>query len=314
MGPSSGWPGFGRVVTFKRILVRFRVFRNVGLIAKLGDRRVRETLEALAAYLQDRANITTLLDMDTAGQCTDLGLETVPREEIGQRCNLVIIVGGDGTFLSAARSLVDHDVHLLGVNMGRLGFLADIAPSEMHESLTDILDGAFIEEPRFLLRARIERDQEQLLETVALNDIVVHKWNIARLLQLETFVNGNLVNRQRCDGLIVSTPTGSTAYALSGGGPIVHPSLDAIVLVPICPHTLSSRPIVVDGDSDIDVVVGDGEHPEAQLTCDGQTTMQLAPGDRLTVSKHLRPLKLVHPPGHEYFTTLRAKLSWGKDP
>ncbi len=290
------------------------MFENVGLIAKLGDRRVRETLHALATYFRSRSDITVFVDAESTGEYADLELETLTRDQVGERCELVIIVGGDGTFLSAARTLVEHDVHLLGVNMGRLGFLADIAPSEMREGLSDILDGAFTEESRFLLRARIQRQREMLLETVALNDIVVHKWHIARLLQLETFVNGHLVNRQRSDGLIVSTPTGSTAYALSGGGPIVHPSLDAIVLVPICPHTLSSRPLVVHGDSEIEIVVGDGEHPEAQLTSDGQMTMQLAPGDRLTVVKHRRPLKLVHPPGHEYFTTLRAKLAWGKDP
>lgn len=290
------------------------MFATVGLIAKLGDKRVWETLKALATYLQNRPDTTTLLDSDSAEQYADLQLETVPHDQIGQRCDLVIIVGGDGTFLSAARTLVNYDVHVLGVNMGRLGFLADIAPSEMHESLRDILEGKFIEDSRFLLRARITRDQEQLLETVALNDIVVHKWHIARLLELETFINGHLVNRQRSDGLIVSTPTGSTAYALSGGGPIVHPSLDAVVLVPICPHTLSSRPIVVDADSEIEIAVGDGEHPEAQLTSDGQTTMQLGPGDRLTITKYSRPLRLVHPPGHEYFNTLRAKLAWGKDP
>ena len=178
------------------------------------------------------------------------------RRSVGD-ATLVVVVAGDGTFLSAARSLVDQDVPLLGVNLGRLGFLADVMPDEMSVRLNEILDGDFIDERRFLLDVAVERGIERVFSGSALNEAVTHKSSMARLVEFETYIDGHLVNSQRSDGLIVATPTGSTAYALSGGGPILHPSLDAIVLVPICPHTLSSRPVVVGGGSVVEVVLGD---------------------------------------------------------
>ncbi len=285
-------------------------FHKVGLIAKRGDPLVGETVERLALYLSDR-NCSVLLDQSSADVCPNLGLPTVDKKSLAEACDLAIIVGGDGTFLNAARALAGGDIRLLGVNMGRLGFLADISPAQMNEALERILAGDFVEEARFLLEAQVVRNGASVVQAVALNDVVAHKWHIARLLQFETFIDSQLVNSQRSDGLIVSTPTGSTAYALSSGGPILHPSLDALVLVPICPHTLGARPIVVDGSSQVEIVLTSGEQPEAQLTCDGQTTMALADGDRILISKRSKPLYLVHPPGHDYYATLRAKLHWG---
>ncbi len=203
---------------------------------------------------------------------------------------------------------------LLGVNLGRLGFLADVMPGEMIDRLKEVFAGDYDEEHRFLLDARVVRDGQDVFRGAALNEVVAHKWHIARLIQFETYIDDRLVNTQRCDGLIVATPTGSTAYALSGGGPILHPGLDAVVLVPICPHTLSSRPLVVSADSEFEIRMDhSGEQPEAQLTCDGQMTLALEPADRIVIRRKERRLRLVHPRGHDYFATLRAKLHWARE-
>ena len=287
------------------------VFQTVGLIAKHGDPRVSETLGRLIDMLRSR-DLEVVIDERSRGACPDCDLPVVARDVLGQRCDLIVVVAGDGTFLSAARSLVDQEVPLLGVNLGRLGFLADVMPDEMSERLNEILDGEFVDETRFLLNVTVERHAVGVFTGVALNEVVTHKSSMARLVEFETYIDGHLVNRQRSDGLIVATPTGSTAYALSGGGPIVHPSLDAIVLVPICPHTLSSRPVVVGGGSVVEVVLGDDAESSVQLSCDGQTTVQLAAGDRISITKRHPELRLIHPVGHEYYATLRTKLHWGK--
>ena len=287
------------------------MFRTIGLIGKRGDPRVGETLGRLIGLLRNRG-LDAVLDAQSRGTYCGVDLPVVEREELGRQCDLIVVVAGDGTFLGAARSLADQDVPLLGVNLGRLGFLADVMPGEMAVRLNEILDGAFIEERRFLLDVVVERSRERVFAGSALNEAVTHKSSMARLVEFETYVDGHLVNSQRSDGLIVATPTGSTAYALSGGGPILHPALDAIVLVPICPHTLSSRPVVVGGGSEVEVVLGDDAESSVQLSCDGQTKAELAAGDRILVRKHRPDLRLIHPAGHEYYATLRAKLHWGK--
>ena len=213
--------------------------------------------------------------------------------------------------LRAARLLADCNVPLLGINRGRLGFLADIPAHSVDSELQQILDGEFVEDERFLLHCRLERNGELLLESDALNDVIVQKWHIARLIEMETYVNGKLLHSQRADGMIVSSPTGSTAYAMSGGGPILHPTLNAIVLVPICPHTLSNRPIVIDGDSVVEIVVGTPGIDRALLTCDGETRSELQTRDRVIVRKKDKRIRLIHPPDHDHFSILRAKLHWG---
>ena len=288
------------------------VFRTLGLIAKRGDPRVGETLGRLIAMLR-RRGLDIVLDAESRdARPGGDDLPVVERAALGGRCDLVVVVAGDGTFLSAARSLADQEVPLLGVNLGRLGFLADVMPGEMQVRLDEILDGDFIEERRFLLDVAVERGNRRVFSGLALNEAATHKSNMARLVEFETYIDGHLVNSQRSDGLIVATPTGSTAYALSGGGPILHPSLDAVVLVPICPHTLSSRPIVVGGGSVVEVVLGHGAETSVQLSCDGQTAVDLAAGDRILIRKRRPDLRLIHPAGHEYYATLRAKLHWGK--
>ena len=287
------------------------VFQTIGFIAKRDDPRVGETLARLTGLLR-RRGLDAVLDAGSRDACPGDDFPVVERAALGERCDLVVVVAGDGTFLGAARSLVDHDVPLLGVNLGRLGFLADVMPDEMPARLNEILDGDFVEERRFLLDVAVERGDGRVFSGPALNEAATHKSSMARLVEFETYIDGHLVNSQRSDGLIVATPTGSTAYALSGGGPILHPSLDAIVLVPICPHTLSSRPVVVGGGSVVEIVLGQGAETSVQLSCDGQTTVELTAGDRILIRKHRPDLRLIHPAGHEYYATLRAKLHWGK--
>ncbi len=286
-------------------------FSTIGLIGKYSDSCVEDTLTRLTGYLQQRER-NILLDEATAEVVPGLGLKTASRDRLGKSCDLVIVVGGDGTLLNAVRSLAGHSVPLLGINLGHLGFLADISPDCMVRCLDEVLSGSYQEEERCLLHASITRDGEVISESSAFNDVVVHKWDIARMIEMETSINGVYVNTIRADGLIVSTPTGSTAYALSGGGPILYPSLEALVLVPICPHTMSNRPIVVHSSSTVEVVVAEHSQPYAQVTCDGQVNLGLTAGDRVVIHTNPHPVRLIHPAGHDHFELLRAKLHWGK--
>jgi len=285
-------------------------FQKIGIIGKYADNSVSETLRALSDYLLNH-EVELMLDEATAEFWPDHGLKTASRDQLGRECDLIIVVGGDGTFLNAARSLSTHDPALLGLNLGRLGFLTDISPTEMTERLDEILAGRYSEEERFLLHCRILRDGEQISESDAFNDVVVHKWDVARMIEVDTYINGTFVNTLRSDGLIVSTPTGSTAYALSGGGPILQPCLNAVILVPICPHTMSNRPIVVDADTVIEIVVKGQDQSHAQVSCDGQINLGLVAGDRIQIRKKEHSVRLIHPDEHDHFHILRAKLNWG---
>jgi NAD+ kinase len=285
-------------------------FKTIGLIGKYGDPGIAQTLTAMAAFLKSR-HLEVWLDEDTAQTVPNHGLNTATRQQLGERCDLAVVVGGDGTLLTVARALADHGIPVVGVNLGRLGFLTDISPNTMLDVMDDILAGNYCSEDRFLLHGKILRDGNIIQESDAFNEVVVHKWNMARMIEFETHVNGQFVDVQRSDGIIVCTPTGSTAYALSGGGPILMPTLNAIALVPICPHTLSNRPVVVDGDSRIGIVVRDCMKDHAQMTCDGQRNFDLREGDEILIAKKPRPIRLIHPAKHDYFQILRAKLRWG---
>ncbi|MCP4042768.1 MAG: NAD(+) kinase, partial [Gammaproteobacteria bacterium] len=280
------------------------MFNKIGLITKQGDLRVEKTMRELIAYLKSREVDYRIYPQSVEETHVD-ELNTGDLRTISANCDLVIVVGGDGSMLAAARAITDSDVRLLGINLGRLGFLTDLSPSNFVEYLDEIFAGKFQEEERYLLYTVIIRAQEEILRGRALNDVVVHKWNLARLVEYDTYVDGVFVNTQRSDGLIISTPTGSTAYALSGGGPILHPALNAMVLVPICPHTLSNRPIVVSDDSRIEVEINRERETIAQLTCDGQTTLELQAGDRIIVGREEQPIRLIHPADHDYYATLR---------
>jgi len=285
-------------------------FKTIGLIGKYGDPSIAESLTTMAGFLKEH-RLEVWLDDETARTLPDLGLNICDRGELGRRCDLAVVIGGDGTLLNAARSLSEAGIPVVGINLGRLGFLADISPSTMLDVMKEILAGNYCPEERFLLQGEIIRDGRTIQECDAFNEVVVHKWNMARMIEFETHVNGLFMDVQRSDGIIVSTPTGSTAYALSGGGPILIPTLNAVVLVPICPHTLSNRPVVVDGDSQIGIVVRDCKLDHAQMTCDGQTNYDLHDGDRIEIKKKGRPIRLIHPANHDYFHILRAKLRWG---
>jgi NAD+ kinase len=288
-------------------------FKRIGLIGKHGDPAVRETIRQLCDYLRECGREVVMEDA-TCRLLEGPYLPSTSQEDLPCHTDLVIVVGGDGTMLHAARALALHDTPLLGINLGRLGFLTDISPAEMRARLDPILAGHYQEDERFLLRADMGDESRTNGDARALNDIVLHKWNIARMIEFETYINGQLVNDQRSDGLIVSTPTGSTAYALAGGGPLMHPSLNAMALVPLCPHTLSNRPIVVDGDSEIEIHLA-REHAEGvQLTCDGQATLPVMEGEIIRIRKDEHRIRLIHPLGHDYYNVLRAKLGWAKYP
>lgn len=286
------------------------MFKNIALITNSGGSKIVETLQTVINYLQS-CGLEISLDRSCSKLFPDSGLRTFIDEEIPEACDLAIAIGGDGTILKAAGIVANHNVPLLGINRGQLGFLADIPAESVEEHLEQILKGNFVEDDRFQLHCQVERNDSTIIESDAFNDVVIQKWNIAKLIQLTIYVNGKLVNSLRSDGLIIASPTGSTAYALSGGGPILHPSLDALVLVPICPHTLSNRPIVIDGNSIVEIVVGTPEIDHARLTCDGEIISELATGDSITIHKKDNKIKLIHPADHDHFNILRAKLKWG---
>lgn len=287
------------------------VFRTVGIIGRVGGHAtVLESVRALCDVLLSR-HAAIYLDQDIACLLPELQFPALPRDEIGVSCDLVIVVGGDGSLLSAARALARHDVPVLGINRGKLGFLTDVRPDELHDKVGAVLDGQFIADNRFLLEIEVVRDGSVVAHADALNDVVMKSGRSARMIEFDLYIDNYFVYTQSSDGLIIATPTGSTAYSLSGGGPIMHPSLDAVVVVPMFPHTLSSRPIVVDSRSEIRMVVTDC-HP--QISCDGQVHMNLLPNDEIFVNKKPHRLKLIHPLDHDFYKTCRDKLGWGSRP
>ena len=288
-------------------------FQRIGLLAKAAGGKVAETLRAVVGFLVERRHEIHLSESSAAA--LGGGQAGHPVAALVQRVDLVVVVGGDGTMLVAARAAAAAHVPVLGINLGRLGFLTDISPDRATETLARILDGEYVEDPRCLLSAQIGEVGVPRIQQTAFNDVVLQKWNTARLIEFETYIDGRFVNAQRSDGLIVATPTGSTAYALSGGGPLLHPALDALVLVPICPHALSNRPLVVAGDSVVEVVVSGHTDPAfVQISCDGQETVGLRRGERVRIAKHACGLRLIHPAGHDHYGLLRAKLGWSEPP
>jgi NAD+ kinase len=285
--------------------------RTVGLFGKYGSRDVGDVIARLCAFSRDRG-LNVLLEEATAEFMEQVCADSLPISEIGEKIDLAIVVGGDGTMLHVARNLARHGVPLIGVNLGRLGFLTDVSTERMEDELGQILDGQYVIEDRLLLEAEIVRDSKVLHAANALNDVVVNKGALARLIEFETSVNGEFVNSTRADGIIVATPTGSTAYALSAGGPILHPTLPALIIVPICPHTLSDRPLAVGSDSTIEIVMTVTSQQSAHVTFDGQTNFALHDGDRVRVRRAQRPVTLIHPPRRNHYEVLRAKLGWGE--
>lgn len=286
-------------------------FSRIALMGRYSSNSARNTLENLIQYLSTLP-VTLSLESETAEIVAPQSLPLVPREELGKQCDLVIVVGGDGSLLNAARAVADYDIPVIGINRGMLGFLTDISPDDFETAIYAVLHGEYEEEKRFLLSASIITEHETRHIGDALNDVVLYAGEIARMIEFELSIDGDFVYSQRSDGLIMATPTGSTAYALSGGGPILHPTLEAIVLVPMFPHTLTSRPIVVNSNALIELRVAKGKseiHPG--VSCDGQDLVSLAPGAKLQVKRKEHPLRLIHPLDHNYYHTLRTKLEWG---
>ncbi|HEU0197876.1 MAG TPA: NAD(+)/NADH kinase [Nevskiaceae bacterium] len=308
-------------------------FPNIGIIGKRGDVRAAATLRRLAKLLLEHkaahgvegiyVSNDNSAELDGDGALD--GVQVVARGELAKRCQLGIVVGGDGTLLSAARSLIEHDVPILGINHGRLGFLAEISPDEMADSISSVLTGQYFIAERLVLSAEVHRANGGVTSPMlAVNDVVVRSTASIRMIEFETWLTRNpqrpqaeeweFIGRHRADGLIVSTPTGSTAYALSGGGPVLHPQLSAVALVPICPHTLTDRPIAVPASRAIRIVQrGNGRHG-ANLTCDGQVEMPLSAGDTIEIRSAAAQLRLVHPHSYSYFRLLRDKLLWSRAP
>ena len=284
-------------------------FNTIGLVGRLGSEQAQMSLHRLINYLK-QAGIDMLLDKEIAQAMPAADVATASREAMADACDLVIVVGGDGSLLSAARVMCRTGVPLLGINRGRLGFLTDIKPDEIEEKVGEVLAGDYLTESRFLLNSSVYRGGKPIASADALNDVVVHPGKFIRMIDFELYIDDEFVYRQRSDGLIISTPTGSTAYALSGGGPIMHPKLDAIVLVPMNPHTLSSRPIVVSGNSEIRLLIGATNHLKPHMTCDGQNHVITQAGDEIVVRKKKEILNLIHPPNHNFYETCRTKLGW----
>lgn len=285
--------------------------RTVALIGKPRDLLAAERIAHLAEFLRARG-LAVVLEQGSAALLPPNTAPTQALDTIGKNVDLAVVVGGDGTLLNVARHLAPHRVPLIGVNLGRLGFLADIRPNDMIDAIGHILDGDYQSESRLLLAAEIVRQGKVVHTASAFNDVIITKGELARLIEFETYLDDEFVNSTRGDGAIVASPTGSTAYALSAGGPILHPGMPALVLVPICPHTLSNRPIVVSSDSVIKMVITGSPDQRAHVSFDGQSSFSLEDNDHVFVRRAAVTVELVHPSSRRHFDVLREKLLWGK--
>lgn len=288
-----------------------RNFKTIGLVGKANHQGTTQTLCQLYQFLTSLGYQVVIEEL--VGNNLGLGdVELIPLTAIGSRCDLAIVIGGDGNMLGSARVLARYDIAVVGINRGNLGFLADLDPDDLEAPLIQILGGEFITEKRFLLEVQIFRHGAMKSTNTAMNEIVLHAEKVAHMIEFELYVDDLFVYHQRSDGLITSTPTGSTAYSLSGGGPILTPNMDAISLVPMFPHTLSSRPIVIDGNSQIKLVIPNYTDDQTQVSCDGQVTLEVLPGDEIIIHKSDNPLRLIHPVGYSYYEVLRSKLNWNE--
>jgi NAD+ kinase len=286
-----------------------RKFTSIALLGRHTDSRVAEPMQSLAKHLT-RAGYEVAA-ADTLG--LELDATRVPEEILCDAADLAIAIGGDGTILYASRLVRESGTPLLGVNRGRLGFLADITPDAMITSVDRVLAGEYTEDRRMLLEACVRKASGEQLTAHGLNDVVVQRGSKGGMVDFSTHVAGQYVNTHSGDGLIVATPTGSTAYALSCGGPILEPHIEAVALVPICPHTLTDRPIVIPATQAIDIKLLERDDTRAEVTVDGTHLGTLLPGDALGVAASGKHITMLHPPGHDFYSILRSKLFWGRD-
>lgn len=283
--------------------------KNVALIGKHKSPEVAAPLLRLAEFLSARG-LYVVVDSLTAEHLKDNPYPAMTLEEMAAVADLAIVIGGDGTMLNIARTFSPHHVPLIGVNQGRLGFLTDLTLENMLDSIAEMLDGKFITERRLLLSVQVLRGEAEVFSGLAFNEVVVHRSNISSMVEFEVRIDGQYLYNQRADGLIVSTPTGSTAYALSAGGPILHPGLDVLELVPICPHTLSNRPIVVNSSSVLEILMH--RCNDIRVRLDSHTNFDMQLHDKIIVTRHADHAHLLHPVGHSYYHTLREKLLWNQ--
>ena len=285
--------------------------RLCALVGRFSDPRVAESVNVLVPHLLAR-QVKVLVSEETPFTDQSEGIVRMPEREIGAHADLVIAIGGDGTLLYAAGLVARHKVPLLGVNRGRLGFLTDVMPQNMFPCIDAALQGKLQPDERPLLSACLQTAAGAVSEALAVNDVVLQKIVTGRMLDFETHVDGTYVNTHAGDGIVIASPTGSTAYALSCGGPIVQPHLDVLVVAPISPHTLSDRPIVVSARSEIEVKLLERPDTRAQVTCDGLVLGEIEPGDRLCIRTATERIALLHPAGYDYYRLLRSKLHWGR--
>ncbi|ASK26456.1 NAD(+) kinase [Neisseria chenwenguii] len=289
-------------------------FQNIGIVARPDTPNIQDTARALIDFLLGKG-LTVYLD-EAAAEEQSVYPEDVPRccvaskTDLGKNCDLVVVLGGDGTFLSAAREVAPRAVPVIGINQGRLGFLTQISRENMAEGLTPVLEGQYLPEERILLEVFLMRDGEECGRSLALNDTVLSRGGAGQMIEFEVFINGQFVYTQRSDGLIVSTPTGSTAYSLAAGGPILQPGLRIFTLVPICPQSMTNRPIAVADTSEIEILVT--KSGDARVHFDGQLFLDIQNFDRIRIRRYHNPLRVLHPNDYQYFKTLRQKLHWGE--
>ena len=298
------------VYAYGLITAMTNAFTRAALIGKYNSPEIAQPLLALARFLEERG-VEVMIDRLTGSHIERCPYPVLSLEELGARADLAIVLGGDGTMLNIARTFAPFEVALVGVNQGRLGFLTDISLDTMFETIGTILDGNYVTEERMLLEAEVWSGGERNFDVLAFNDVVVSKGVKGSMIELEVLIDGESIYTQRSDGLIVATPTGSTAYALSSGGPIVHASLRVMSLVPICPHTLSNRPIVIASGSAVDIVVVSADDPRAHF--DSHSHYELREGDRVRVRCYRHTISLLHPVGHSYYAMLRQKLNWNRE-
>lgn len=287
-------------------------FSKIAIVAKADEAAALESVVSLTEHLL-AAGTEVCVSGSLPAPAAPASHATGDDSAMAAEADLVIAVGGDGTMLYAARQASPHGVPVLGINRGRLGFLADVRPDEIATALNEVLAGNYTSETRMLLRADIYSGAKLVISGIALNDIVIKRNEAARMLEYQTVVNGKYVNAHGGDGFVAATPTGSTAYALSVGGPIIEPGMEAIVMAPICPHTLADRPIVISGNSTVDVQLLHKPGVTAEVSCDGVAIGELSTGDRLQIVVADERFELIHPPGYDYYEVLRSKLYWGRD-
>ncbi len=288
-------------------------FPRIGIFAKPTGENITTYIQDCYNFLQQRGH-EVVFDKNSAHRLPQLKATVVTDQTIGNLCDLAIVIGGDGSLLKTSRLIANHGIPAIGINGGNLGFLADIKPQDIIDVLTPILDGQYYEEQRVMLNASIVQDKNHIQDHLALNDVVMHHGDIARLIEFQIYIDDQFVVDQRADGVITSTPTGSTGYALSGGGPIVYPTLDVITLMPMFPHALNTRPIVIDKNSKIRLVLNQSNKMHAKFSCDGQVHITLNAGDEVHIVANKHKLRLLHPKNYNYFAILRNKLGWNLNP